>query len=47
MALAKKNRPPIGSKLAWQLIHRDYCFQDTEHFNVLRLSPKAIPYLKG
>jgi ATP-dependent DNA helicase RecQ len=34
-------------QLAWQLIHRDYCFQDTEHFNVLRLSSKAIPVLKG
>lgn len=33
--------------LIWQLIHRDYCFQDIEHFNVLRLSKKAIPILKG
>lgn len=34
-------------QLAWQLIHRDYCYQDMEHFNVLRLTPKAIPVLKG
>lgn len=34
-------------QLAWQLIHRDYCFQDTDHFNVLRLTPKAIPVLRG
>ena len=27
--------------LAWQLIHRDYCFQDPDYFNVVRLSPKA------
>ena len=27
--------------LAWQLIHRDYCYQDPDYFNVLRLSPKA------
>ena len=33
--------------LAWQLIHKGYCFQDTEQFNVLRLSKKAIPILKG
>ena len=34
-------------QLAWQLIHRDFCTQDPEHFNVLRLTPKAIPVLKG
>ncbi|CAM2976221.1 DNA helicase RecQ [Legionella worsleiensis] len=33
--------------LAWQLIHKDYCEQDMSHFNVLRLTPKAIPVLKG
>jgi len=27
--------------LAWQLIHREYCYQDTEHFNVIRLNAKA------
>lgn len=33
--------------LAWQLIHKDYCFQDVNHFNVLKLTQKAIPLLKG
>lgn len=33
--------------LAWQLIHRDYCFQDINHYNVLRLSKKAVAVLKG
>lgn len=33
--------------LAWQLIHQDYCQQDAMHFNVLKLSPKAIDVLKG
>lgn len=34
-------------QLAWQLIHRGYCFQDMGHFNVLRLTQKAIPVLKN
>lgn len=34
-------------QLGWQLIHKDYCQQDMNHFNVLRLTPKAIPLLKG
>lgn len=34
-------------QLAWQLIHRDYCFQDPDHFNVLRLRKTAIPILRG
>lgn len=34
-------------QLAWQLIHRDYCFQDISHFNVLRLSAKAVAVLKN
>lgn len=34
-------------QLAWQLIHQDYCRQDIEHFNVLRLTPKTIPVLRG
>lgn len=33
--------------LAWQLIHKDYCLQDMGHFNVLRLTSKAVPLLKG
>lgn len=27
--------------IAWQLIHRGYCFQDPDYFNVVRLSAKA------
>lgn len=34
-------------QLAWQLIHRNYCFQDIEQFNVLRLTARAIPLLRG
>lgn len=34
-------------QLAWQLIHRGYCQQDISHFNVLRLTQKALPLLKG
>lgn len=33
--------------LAWQLIHKEYCVQDLNHFNILKLTPKAIPLLKG
>lgn len=33
--------------LIWQLIHQNLCFQDIEHFNVIRLTKKAIPLLKG
>ncbi|KTD65512.1 DNA helicase RecQ [Legionella spiritensis] len=33
--------------LAWQLIHKGFCYQDTAQFNVLRLNSKAIPLLKG
>lgn len=34
-------------QLGWQLLHRGYCFQDTDHFNVLRLTPKAVTILRG
>lgn len=33
--------------LFWQLIHRDCCFQDMTHFNVIRLTKRAVPILKG
>ena len=33
--------------LAWQLIHKEYCFQDLAQYNVLKLHSKAIPLLKG
>ena len=45
--IGKDKSAAYWKQLAWQLIHLDYCFQDTEHFNVLRLSPKAIPVLRG
>ncbi|MFA6302987.1 MAG: DNA helicase RecQ [Legionella sp.] len=34
-------------QLAWQLIHQEYCFQDINQYNVLKLTAKAIPLLKG
>ncbi len=33
--------------LGWQLIHRDYCFQDINHFNVLKLRKNAAAVLKN
>ncbi|KTD30595.1 DNA helicase RecQ [Legionella israelensis] len=33
--------------LAWQLIHKEYCIQDFNQYQVLKLTPKAIPLLKG
>ncbi|STX50877.1 Superfamily II DNA helicase [Legionella busanensis] len=43
-----KDKPAYYWKqLAWQLIHQDYCYQDINHFNVLRLKNKAIFVLKG
>jgi ATP-dependent DNA helicase RecQ len=35
------NSDAYWKHLAWQLIHRDYCFQDPDHFNVVRLNAKA------
>ena len=46
-AIGKDKSAAYWKQLAWQLIHREYCFQDTEHFNVLRLSTKATPVLRG
>lgn len=45
--IGKDKSANYWKQLAWQLIHRDYCFQDIAHFNVLRLSSKAIPVLRG
>lgn len=33
--------------LGWQLLHKGYCFQDTDHYNVIKLSKPALPVLKG
>lgn len=46
-SIGKDKSANYWKQLAWQLIHRDYCFQNAEHFNVLRLTPKAIPVLRG
>lgn len=45
--IGKDKSSSYWKHLAWQLIHREYCFQDVEKFNVLRLTPKAIPVLRG
>jgi ATP-dependent DNA helicase RecQ len=46
-AIGKDKSANYWKQLTWQLIHRDYCYQDFNHFNVLRLSKKAIAVLKG
>lgn len=45
--LGKDKSAHYWKHLAWQLIHRDYCYQDINHFNVLRLTAKARAVLKG
>ncbi|KTD62792.1 DNA helicase RecQ [Legionella shakespearei] len=45
--IGKDKSTNYWKQLAWQLIHRDYCLQDINHFNVLKLTQKAIPLLKG
>lgn len=45
--IGKDKSSAYWKQLAWQLIHRGFCHQDLEHFNVLRLTAKAIPLLKG
>lgn len=43
-----KDKPAsYWKQLTWQLIHRDYCYQDLDNFNVLRLSKKAVAVLKN
>ncbi len=39
--IGKEHSEAYWKHLAWQLIHRDYCFQDPDYFNVLRLSAHA------
>ncbi|MBA2711289.1 MAG: DNA helicase RecQ [Tatlockia sp.] len=46
-AIGKDKSAHYWKQLGWQLIHRDYCFQDLNHFNVLRLTKKAVGVLKG
>lgn len=45
--IGKSNSTAYWKKVAWQLIHRDYCVQDLAHYQVLRLTAKAIPVLRG
>ncbi len=45
--IGKEKSTAYWRHLTWQLIHRDYCFQDLDKYNVLRLTPKAIPVLRG
>lgn len=33
--------------LGWQLIHRGYCFQDSDSYNVIKLTKSSLPVLKG
>lgn len=45
--IGKEKSAHYWKQLAWQLIHKDYCFQDINQFNILKLTSKAIPLLKG
>lgn len=45
--IGKDKSSHYWKNLAWQLIHRDYCFQNTDRFNILQLTKKAAPVLKG
>ncbi|WP_094092318.1 DNA helicase RecQ [Legionella clemsonensis] len=45
--IGKDKSANYWKQLAWQLIHRDYCYQDINHFNVLRLTKKAVAVLKN
>ncbi|MDP3704986.1 MAG: DNA helicase RecQ [Legionellaceae bacterium] len=46
-AIGKEKSSAYWKHLAWQLIHRNYCLQDLDHYNVLRLTAKAVPVLRG
>lgn len=45
--IGKDKSANYWKQLAWQLIHKEYCVQDLNHFNVIKLTPKAVPLLKG
>lgn len=45
--IGKDKSTAYWKHLTWQLIHRGYCIQDIERYNVLRLTEKAIPVLRG
>jgi ATP-dependent DNA helicase RecQ len=45
--IGKEKSAYYWKQLAWQLIHKDYCFPDINQYNVMKLNEKAIPVLKG
>lgn len=45
--IGKSKSSHYWKQLAWQLIHKEFCLQDTNQYNVLKLTSKAIPLLKG
>ncbi len=45
--IGKEKSAYYWKQLAWQLIHKEYCYQDINQFNILKLNKKAIPILKG
>lgn len=45
--IGKEKSAYYWKQLAWQLLHKDYCFQDINQFNIMKLNQKAIPVLKG
>lgn len=45
--IGKEKSTAYWKHLSWQLIHRNYCYQDVEKFNVLKLTAKATPVLRG
>ncbi len=44
--LGKDKSMAYWRQLAWQLIHKNYLYQNIENFNVLCLTSKAIPVLR-
>lgn len=45
--IGKDKSTAYWKHLAWQLLHRNYCIQDISHYSVMRLTPNAIPVLRG
>lgn len=45
--IGKEKSAYYWKQLAWQLIHKEYCYQDINQFNILKLNKKALPLLKG
>lgn len=45
--IGKEKSTYYWKQLAWQLIHKEYCYQDINQYNILKLNKKAVPLLKG